>query len=580
MYIRRVSRKNKDGSVVRYLQLAENEWDSKAGYAKAKILYNFGREENLDREALKRLAASIARFLTPEEMLQTQAEGSPLQFVSSRPLGGAWTLAELWRQLGIEGVIKSILKSRHFRTPVERAIFAMVANRALAPSSKLAVEEWVAQDVVIPGLSEVPVQQLYRAMDFLISAAEQVQREVFHSVADLLNLEVDLLFFDTTSTYFETEQEYEEEATVAEAVSGQTTADETTEPVPPDKRAQTLRRRGHSKDSRPDLPQAVIGLAVTRKGIPVRCWTWSGNTTDMSVVKEVKDDLVGWKLGRVITVVDRGFASEENLRYLQRTGGHYIAGERLRAGKAEVEEALSRGGRYQVVQDNLHVKSLWVGEGVNAVHYILAKNPQEAERDRAQREAIIAALEEELAAIKDLDDEPHSRAVCQLLAHKTYGRYLYTDEQGHPHIHYDKIAEEARLDGKYLIRTSDDTLSAEDVALGYKQLLEVEDAFRTLKTTLDLRPVYHRLDDRIRAHVLLCWLALLLIRVAEYRTGQTWRTLRSQLDRMHVGEFVGPDGRVLQRTETTREQDIIFKALKISEPPRFFAATAAPHTDA
>lgn len=565
MYIRTVTRKNKDGSVVRYLQLAHNEWDSEAGCAKARVLYNFGREENVDREALKRLVASISRFLSPEEMLKAQASGgSPLQFLSSRPLGGAWALQELWSQLGIEGVLKKLLQRRHFRTPVERAIFAMVANRALAPSSKLAIEDWVVHNVAIPDLPEVPVQQLYRAMDFLISADEEIQREVFFSVADLLNLEVDVLFFDTTSTYFEIDQE--DEAPPAEGSDSGT----------PGQRAQTLRRRGHSKDSRPDLPQAVIGLAVTRNGIPVRCWTWPGNTADMSVIKEVKDDLIGWKLGRVVTVVDRGFASEENLLYLQRTGGHYIAGERLRAGKAVVEQALSRGGRYQVVRDNLHVKTVWIGEGTSAIRYILVYNPQQAERDRAEREAILAALKNELLAIKDLDAEPHRKAVCQLLAHKTYGRYLSTDEHGHPYIDQSKIDAEVRLDGKYLLRTSDDTLSAEEVALGYKQLLEVEAAFRTLKTTLDLRPVYHRLEDRIRAHVLLCWLALLLIRVAEYRTGQTWRTLRNHLQLMHIGEFAGPDGRVRQRTEITTEQHQIFKALKIKEPPRVFQVTPAP----
>jgi len=320
MYIRTTSRKNKDGSEVRYVQLAHNEWDSKAGYSKVRVLYNFGREENVDKEALKRLVKSISRFLSPEDALRIQAEISStdinLKFISSRPLGGAWFLQALWQQLGIDKVLNKLARQKNFKAPVERAIFAMVANRALALKSKLAVEDWVANDVYIPGLPEVPVQQLYRAMDFLLEASETLQYQVFCRISHLFNLEVDLLYFDTTSTYFEIE----------------------TEDEPDD----GLRYKGLSKDHRPDLPQAVIGLAVTRDGIPVRCWVWPGNTADMSVVQEVKNDLVGWKLGRVITVLDRGFSSEDNLRYLQRAGGHYIAGEKMRSGKDKVEQALSR----------------------------------------------------------------------------------------------------------------------------------------------------------------------------------------------------------------------------------------------
>jgi len=548
MYLRQTSRKNKDGSTIRYLQLAHNVWDAEAGCAKAQVIYNFGRADQVDVDALRRLMQSISRFLSPEDALRTQAqlaghESAPLQWIESRPLGGAWVLAQLWERLGIPAAIQKALAERSLRSPVERAIFAMVANRCLAPSSKLAVERWVREEVALPGCPDVPVQQLYRAMDRLLAMQEPLQEQVFFSVATLLNLEVDLLFLDTTSTYFEVEDEDEKE--------------------------RGLRRRGHSKDHRPDLPQVVIGLAVTRDGIPVRCWVWPGNTADGTVVQEVKRDLVGWKLGRVVTVIDRGFTSEENLRYLQRAGGHYIAGEKMQSGKADVEEALSRPGRYKTVKDNIEVKEVIVGEGEARTRYILVRNPHEAARDKAKREEILKRIHEELAAIGDLEGKAHSKAVCELVSHPVYGRYLKTDSKGRLRVNTAKIREEERLDGKYLLRTSDDSLSAEDVALGYRQLYEVEDAFRTLKQTLELRPVYHRLDDRIRAHVLLCWLGLLLIRVAETRTGRQWRDLRSSLQRMHLGRFEGPQGVVEQRTATTADQKQIFKALEIDEPPLF-----------
>lgn len=560
MYIRTVSRRNKDGSVATYVQLAHNVWDPQAKRATPQVLYSFGRAENVDRQALRRLARSVGRLLGPEEALKAEAGLADLGlgFVGSRLLGGAWVLDQMWKQLGIGQVMERLLAEHQYQSPVERALFALMANRALAPRSKLAVEAWVGEEVVIPDLKEVAVQQLYRAMDFLLEHQEEVQWQVYTSVADLLNLQVDLLFFDTTSSYFEVDEE-------DEAEEGQ---------------GHGFRLRGYSKDHRPDLPQAVIGLAVTREGIPVRCWVWPGNTADMTVVGQVKKDLVGWKLGRVITVVDRGFASEENLKELQKAGGHYIAGERMRSGKAGAEAALERAGRYQVVKEGVEVKEIIVGEGEARQRYVLVRNPKEAKRDQAKREELLERLEQELKGLGELKGSSHSKACCALLSHAAYGRYLKQDRQGRPRIDRQKVAEEAHLDGKYLIRTSDDTLSAAEVALGYKQLAEVERAFRCLKHDLDLRPMYHRLEERIRSHVLLCWLALLLVRVAENRTGETWGRLQHHLNGMHLGEFRGPAGNVMRRTESTPHQQSIFKALGVSEPPLVFLAEPAAKTPA
>ena len=538
MYIRTTSRTNKDGSVVRYLQLAHNEWDREASRSRVRVLFNLGRVEDVDREGLKRLISSISRVLGPEESSQMSLPEPDDSALSSRHMGGAWFLDAIWRKLGIDRVLRSLMDKREFESPVERAIFAMVCNRALCPKSKLAIEDWVKDEDMVPGLPEAAVQNLYRAMDFLIEANEDLQKQVFFSVADLLNLEVDLLYFDTTSTYFDVEQ-----------------------PDP-----DGLRRYGHSKDHRPDLPQAVIGLAVTTTGIPVRCWVWPGNTADMSVVKQVKDDLVGWKLGRVVSVVDRGFASEENLRYLQRTGGHYIAGERMRTAKGNIAAA-SMAGRYKVVASNLHVKEIVTGDGEARKRYVLVYNPEEAKKDSATRERILERLKQELKHIGELNGAPHTKACCELVTHESYGRYVKTDKSGQPYIDTQKVSNEEKLDGKYLISTSDDTLSPEEVALGYKQLLEVEDAFRTLKSTLEMRPMYHRLEQRIRSHVLLCWLALLLVRVAENSTGETWLRQRHLLQMMNVIEYGNGNVRLWRRTQTTEAQKQLFKAAGVQEPP-------------
>jgi transposase len=210
-----------------------------------------------------------------------------------------------------------------------------------------------------------------------------------------------------------------------------------------------------------------------------------------------------------VTVVDRGFSSDENLRYLTRAGGHWIAGERMRDGSPDAQAALSRQGRYQTVRDNLRVKEVRIGEGDAAKRFIICHNPAEAERERTQRDETIRRLETELERIEaqrrklksSRAAEAHTRAECALRDHPALGRYLRQTPSGRLRIDRAKIAAEQRLDGKFLLSTSDPDLSAEDVALGYKNLLEAERGFRDLKTTLELRPVFHRLEHRIRAHV-------------------------------------------------------------------------------
>jgi hypothetical protein len=289
MYLRTTQRRRKDGSLVRYLQLAHNH--RLGGVTRAEVLLNLGREDELDVEGLRRLARSIRRYTDPgAESAAAIEHADGLEVVGSRPLGGAWLLDALWRRLGIPAALRELLGARRFATDVERVLFALVANRALAPCSKLAAAEWASEDVAIPGLVRMDDDQAYRALDLLVEADAEarVQEAVFFACADLLNLEVDLLFFDTTSTYFEAEPD-----TADEGERGR------------------FRALGHSKDHRPDLPQVVIGLAVTREGIPVRVWVWPGNTNDQTVITQVKDDLRGWRLGRCVWVVDRGFSSDE-----------------------------------------------------------------------------------------------------------------------------------------------------------------------------------------------------------------------------------------------------------------------------
>ena len=573
MYLRQTSRRNRDGTTVSYLALAHNVRDPDTGVPKAQIIHNFGRADRIDRDALARLVASISRFLDPAAAVAAAADPAmgELTVLDSRPLGVSWVADQLWSRLGIAEAIVETLEDRRFDAQrVERALFAMVANRlSAAPTSKLAGCKWVAERVFIDRLTQVSDDECYRAMDALMEVLDVVQERVFFSVANLLNLEVDLIFFDTSSTFWQTETIDEDLlADLAEQ------ADDQERPRPVEGAA---RVRGDSKDHRGDLPQVVLGMAVTREGMPVRVWTFPGNTSDQTLLRTVKDDLAAWRLNRVIWVLDRGFTSGANRRYLQRGGSSYILGEKLRGGSAEATAALKRAGRYHTVAGNLRVKEVRL-DGVAHDRFIICHNPQRARRDAVIREQIVARLEAHIDASDQLDATDRAELAGRLKTRPTFNRFLRTTKTGLLRIDRGAITADAKLDGKFLLRTPDESLTPADIAQAYKSLYEAERGWRDLKTIqLQLRPVRHHKDHRIQAHIQICWLALLILRAAELATGDTWRNLRDELDRLHLVTLATEAGTVNQRGELTATQRAILTSLELSEPPRFY--DFAPVTD-
>ncbi len=557
MYVRATPRKRRDGSVVRYLQLAHNVWDPVAKRSRAEVIYSFGREDTQSRVAIERLAASLARFLSPEDQLDAGG-GEGFSFLESRPVGGTYALDGLWRRLGIDALLRRQLKGRRRDASAERVLFALVANRALAPSSKLAASRWASEDACIAGLPETSDDACYRAMDWLLEIQGFLEREVFHSVASLLNLEVDLLFFDTTSTYFCCDEADEpvarDEHGIPLAGEGEAAA-----------RAAGFRAYGHSKDHRSDLPQVVVGMAVTREGIPVRIWSWPGNTADASLIGQVKAELREWTLGRVVWVADRGFASQGNRRLLRRGDDHYITAEKLRGGSAEAKAALARAGRYAETADGLRVKEVRI---TGSERFVVCHNPEAARRDAAVRERLLARLEEMIAGSDRLSATKRVELRGVISTKPGLARLLRTTPGGLLRTDAAAIKAEEKLDGMCLLRCSDPSLSATDIAVGYKQLWQIERAWRDMKQVIDLRPVYHRKEERIRAHVVLCWLALLLVRTIENTCGESWPDLRRELQKVQLGSFAGPAGSFRQRTELTPAQRAILSRLELPEPAR------------
>jgi len=466
MYLRETKRRNADGSEVSYLALAQNERDPKTGVPRARIVHRFGRADQVDRGALARLVRSISRFLDPADAVAASA-GGEVSVLDSRAMGSVWLADRLWERLGIGEAIVAAGGGRRLEAEaVERAIFAMVANRlSVKPLSKLAGCDWVAERAFVQGLQEVSDDACYRAMDFLHDALPALQERVFFSVASLLDLEVDLLFFDTTSTYWETDRLPDELQDAEDEADGADGAEADGERVLVERGRRAYSK--HSKDHRPDLPQVVVGMAVTRRGIPVRVWTFPGNSSDQAIIRKVRDDLRGWNLARVIWVLDRGFTSERNRRYLQRAGGHYIVGEKLRSDSKEASAALARQGRYHVIEGNLRVKQVRVDDGTNRDRFVICHNPEQAQRDRAVRERILARLAVEIGGSDKLTPAKRRELYGALGTKPAFKRLLRQTPTGKLRVDRAAVATEAKLDGKFLLRTSDESLSATDIALGY-----------------------------------------------------------------------------------------------------------------
>ncbi|ETR69894.1 MAG: transposase, IS4 family protein, partial [Candidatus Magnetoglobus multicellularis str. Araruama] len=509
MYLRTTKRTNKDGSTVVYYQLAHNERHPKTRKPVAKVIHNFGRADQLNRDELVRLCRSIARVCgliitdpleSNPETSQINNTGLPadLKIKKTLSLGCPLIIESLWESLGFKKVIEDITRAKKLKIPYERVLLAMTANRLCEPDSKLGVwDRWLSK-VYMPSCNGLKLKHMYDAMDLLHEHVSEIEEHVFFHVANLFNLKVDIIFYDTTTASFHIDQEDDQEVN----------------------ENATLRKFGHAKEGM-WAPQVVVALAVTSDGIPVRSWVLPGNTSDVATVKQVRDDLRGWRLGRAMFVADSGMNSVENRDELARACGKYLLACRMSSVGEIKRTVLSKRGRYKVFQDNLQAKEVIVGDGERRTRYILCFNPKEAKRQRKHREEIITLLDEKLKS------HPNQLASAQwaieLLASRRFKRYLRVTKAGKICIDKKAIKEAARYDGKWVIETNDDTISLEDAALGYKSLMVIERCFRSLKRTqIKMMPMYHWVSRRIEAHVKICVMALMIERIAELECKLPW----------------------------------------------------------
>lgn len=547
MYFREVVSPRKRGPDARYLQLVEGERDAQ-GRVQTRILHSFGRADQLDLEQIRRLVDQLSRYLDP-----TASPAAPgLEVTRTWSLGGTHLLDSLWRELKLDQFFSHALEARSFAQPVERAIFALVAHRALAPASKLACSRWAGAGAWIPGLerggAELDVQHLYRAMDFLHGAMPELQEHLYFQVTDLLSADVSVLFYDTTSVSFHLEE--------------------------PDPEG-GLRRHGFSKKKRPDLPQIVVALAINRDGIPVRHWIYPGNRIDKTTVEEVTRDLLGLRPRRFLFVGDRGMVSQANLDFLESRRLGYLLGCPIRTDPMLEEHLLSLRGRYHPVCEGLGVKEARLADGARTLRYLLCRSEARAEYDARTRASVLERLKAELADRRKGGASGDTRASHALLSKPGYARYLAQAADGKLRIDPAKVAAAARHDGKYVLMTNELDLPAEELVLGYRDLWRAERAFRSMKSVLDIEPVQHRAPDRITAHVHVCVLAYLLIRVAENRAQLGWEQIREQVERISLSELTTDRASVLQTKTLTRAEANLLNCCKAPLPPQILQITSA-----
>jgi len=533
-----------------YLQVVENQWVD--GRSRQRVLGTLGRLDQL-REAghLDALLASGARYSQSLMVLSAHKEGRMAE-ISKKKIGGPLIFERLWKESGCAEIIGRHARGRKFGFDLERAVFTTVLHRLMSPGSDRACEKW-KEAYRVEGADALDLQHFYRAMGWLgnpLGEEEQdglvpfsprcvkdvIEEELFFRRRDLFTT-MDMMFFDTTSIYFEGEG------------------------------GDTLGEYGHSKDHRPDLKQMVVGALLDGQGHPVCCEMWPGNTTDVNtlipVVRRMKKR---FGVERACVVADRGMISKETLSWMENPQNPtpYILGARMRRVKEIDIEVLGRAGRYQVVHpQRSHAKDpspLKVKEVlVEGRRHIVCHNDDQAAKDASDREAILKSLTDKL---KGGDKS--------LVGNKGYRRYLKTRGESFV-IDEKKVADDARYDGKWVLRTNTD-LPAAEVALKYKQLWMVETLFRTIKSVLATRPIYHKRDETIRGHVFCSFLALILMkelmgRLEDKSHSLEWKDIIRDLDNMDEVELEEDGKRFVIRTGSSGCCGKVFQAAGVTIPP-------------
>ena len=528
-----------------YLQIVEN--NKVKGQVKQRVIATIGRLDQLQEKGrVETLIRSLSRY-SEKAMLILTGHSDPEALTIK--IGPALIFERLWEQSGIKKALRRLLNGRKFEFDVERAVFLTVLHRLMTSGSDRYCERW-RRDYAVAGTEPLELHHLYRAMAFLgapltdQSAAsalaprcnkDLIEEDIFKTWRDLFS-GLELVFFDTTSIYFEGEG------------------------------GEALGERGFSKDHRPDLKQMVVGVVINDEGRPICCEMWPGNTTDVKTLVTITQGLrQRFQIQRFCIVADRGMISAENLKYLEAQNTiAYILGTRMRKDKEVREQVLTCGGRYQEVHPlgskTKDPSPLKVKEVRHMGHrYIVCLNERQATKDKLTREAIIKALEEKIP-----------KGPKGLVGNKGYRRYVKIEKDS-TSIDFEKVKAEARFDGKWILRTNTDLATAQ-VALKYKELWQVERVFRDVKSMLETRPVFHQRDDTIRGHVFCSFLALVLRKELERHLEKAghifeWSHIKQDLRALQETHIEENGTQLAIRSKAEGVCGKVFQAIGMAMPP-------------
>jgi len=524
-----------------YLQIVENRRENKKSVQH--VIATVGRMDQMQAKGqIETLTRSLSRF--SEKVLLILSEKSDIHAEAKR-IGPGLVFGRLWKELGIDAILHGLLADRKFTFDVERAVYLTVLHRLLPSGSDRSCDKWHC-DYLIQGVDDLSLHHLYRAMAFLGSEIEDqkdrtflprctkdiIEEELFHRHQDLFTA-LDIVFFDTTSLYFEGE-------------------------------GGDIGELGHSKDHRPDLNQMIVGVVLDREGNPVASEMWPGNAADVTslfpVIQRIRSR---FPIDKLCIVADRGMISGDTAAYLEKEKISYILGARMRKVKEVRQDVLSRAGRYREVYPEgrsskdpspLKVKEVLVDDR----RYILCLNERQARKDAADRQSIIDALSEKIKS------NPKS-----LVGNKGYRKYLSLDRDT-VSLNQEKVEEEKRFDGKWVLKTNT-ALTAEQVALKYKELWQVEQVFRDMKSVLDTRPIFHQRDETIKGHVFCSFLALVLIKELYRRLEKAghdfeWADIKQDLSALQEITIEDNGKKLAVRSECKGVCGKVFQAVGVAIP--------------
>jgi len=472
----------KKGRTYEYVQIIENY--RKDGKIKQRLIMTLGRKDEIDQKKIDALVENLGKF--SEKLMVLKKDNPDLTVAWSRPYGLPFLYEKLWERLGLREIMRDLAQGRNYGFDIERSLFLLVVNRLMDPKSELGISAW-KNGVFLDGdpFAALELQHLYRTLDFLEEEKETIEIRLFEKTRTLFNSSVTLVFFDTTSTYCEGSGKHSDE----------------------------LLRYGRSKDHRGDRRQLVVGVLMDQHGIPLGCAVVPGNTQDVTLVKHLVGQVKErFRLEDVVWVSDAGCAGEKNIDEMRGLGFKFIFGARMKNVKEVYEKVKDEKTRQEIMAalrpmprphgDKREPLGYYEfpSEGRAGRRYVIVYNPEEAERERQTRDAVVKKLKETLTT---------GNRVKELIKNKKYRSYLAVPEGSMIAVDEDKVKRDEAWDGLFVLQT-DTGLSTETVVTRYKDLYQVEQAFRTLKSPLDMRPIFHRKDRRITAHVFVSFLALYL----------------------------------------------------------------------